>query len=764
MLNFVFVFIFPKKCAIMGCHNSKFYAKDFQKMRNIKIKLITLVSLLALLAGLFSTVIFADGITTKATGYTSASDVEYSQKDGYITNWGARGEVATFLSKYAQDFYTGTYVYDKMSLVSGGSGTSDAMYSDLYEKLQTLMKSKHTHITSYNETRPLYCITDCVSNDTSTISSFYSGTTVSGTWDSGQTWNREHTWPNSKGLDGSDENDIMMLRPTAKSENFSRSNTAYGESSSYYDPGKSVHGDCARIALYVYVRWGNTGKMWGSSGVIENLDILLKWMAEDPVDTWEMARNDAVQSITGTRNVFVDYPEYAWMLFGRDVPDGISTPSSSMSSSDNDGTENEEEPTTPSNPDTGESFSASFVSSELGLTNAQNFTSAALGEVTVTAAKGGNTNGNVPKFYSSGSALRFYNGNEISFLANEGYKIKSITITAPSSSYYIKSGAYSLTNGVASGVGTADFVITPSDPTGVVTLRNLSSSQIRISKVEVVYERIAVEPVKIEGLAYNLTLHFSFDVHLYIPAGEAYKVSDEFLKRTEYVVKSDTPYYMMTKKVNANAVEDDISFVIEMADGATTEIKLNIVTYSKTVMDGNYTSYAKRLMYSMLNYVKEVYTYENKSCAEVSEILSSEKYSSYKTQDSEDYGTLGNVSEIKGCITGATLVLGSSPSFQFSVSDSFTGSISIKIGVQEWTCTYSNVGTGRKIVVDNLLVNRINEMIEITVTPTANTAKHGTYSLASYINGIKDSEKGYACAVALYNYGVVAKEYSNSLK
>ena len=44
---------------------------------------------------------------------------------------------------------------------------------------------------------------------------------------------------------------------------------------------------------------------------MESLDVLLLWMEQDPVDTWELGRNDAVQAITGTRNVFVDYPEYA---------------------------------------------------------------------------------------------------------------------------------------------------------------------------------------------------------------------------------------------------------------------------------------------------------------------------------------------------------------------------------------------------------------------------------------------------------------------
>ena len=270
------------------------------------------------------------------TGYTSAADVQYVKNGQYVANWGARGEVCVFLSSYAQNFYTGSNTFEALSQLTGGSSQSNAPQSALYSALKSFMTGKHSYQTSYNATRSLFCYTDCVLSNYSKISSFYSGKTLSGTWDGGSTWNREHTWPNSKGLGGNDENDIMMLRPTSVSENSSRGNTAYGESGSYYkpdgeNPPASVKGDVARIMLYVYVRWGNTGKMWGQSGVMENMNVLLKWMKEDPVDTWEMGRNDAVQSITGTRNVFVDYPEFAWLLFGQDVPSGITTPS------DNDG-------------------------------------------------------------------------------------------------------------------------------------------------------------------------------------------------------------------------------------------------------------------------------------------------------------------------------------------------------------------------------------------------------------------------------------------
>ena len=249
----------------------------------------------------------------------------------YVYNWGERGEVATSLSESALDFYRENDTsYNELAALSGSTSTSSVPSSALYKALKSLMTSAHTHQTNYAETKELYRYTDC-ENGGGAISSFYSGKSIGPSWDGG--WNREHTWPNSKGLGGNDENDIMMLRPTSISENSSRGNTAYGKSSGFYNPNKEsngahdLRGDVARIFLYVYVRWGNTSYAWGASGVMESKEVLLEWMEADPVDTWELGRNDAVESITGTRNVFVDYPELCFIMFGEDIPLDMTTPS-----------------------------------------------------------------------------------------------------------------------------------------------------------------------------------------------------------------------------------------------------------------------------------------------------------------------------------------------------------------------------------------------------------------------------------------------------
>ena len=294
-------------------------------------RVMSVLLLLAMLCSVFS------GLTVSAAAAepTSAAEVVYRKDGDHVYNWGKRDTTATFLTTYAASYYTGSYSFDVLSKKSGSQATgAKAIYdSDLGKALHTMLASKQTHTTSYNETKELYRYTDCQQNEDK-ISSFYSGKAIGPGWGEGEDWNREHTWPNSKGLNGADENDIMMLRPTAVSENSNRGNDAYGEGRGFYDPNefkKQLHGDVARLMLQHLIRWGNTNKFYGSGGVLENRALLLKWLKEDPVDTWEMGRNDAVQSITGVRNVFVDYPELAFRLLGEEVPANYPTPSSGNS-------------------------------------------------------------------------------------------------------------------------------------------------------------------------------------------------------------------------------------------------------------------------------------------------------------------------------------------------------------------------------------------------------------------------------------------------
>ena len=268
-----------------------------------------------------------------------ASTITYSS----TSNSGTRNEVCTTLDgTSASSYYTSSYTFDNLSEQSS---------SQLLQSLRTLMTSTHRKISSYSNCKDYANKTDCENNDGRVVLLY---TSYSATMSQYNGWNREHVWPQSLGGGNTSGGgaDLHHVRPSDAGVNSSRGNKKYGNSnngtakygsnpavgvlggtysSTYFEPLDNVKGDVARICLYVYVRWGSN---WGADSITEvfqSVDVLLEWMELDPVDTWEMGRNEVVENIQGNRNVFIDYPEYAWLLFGRDVPSTLTTPSGEAS-------------------------------------------------------------------------------------------------------------------------------------------------------------------------------------------------------------------------------------------------------------------------------------------------------------------------------------------------------------------------------------------------------------------------------------------------
>lgn len=267
--------------------------------------------------------------------------VAVGQPTKYSTqyNSGQRDVVCTTLNGTSADKYYGSsYSYDKLS---------DMSESQLFSALQTLMRSTHTYTSSYNDCHYKADRTDCENEDKS-VSLIY--TAYSATMSQWNGWNREHVWPQSLGGGNTTGGgaDLHHIRPSDAVVNSTRGNKKYGNTnggtakygsnpasgylggyynSTYFEPVDSVKGDVARICLYVYVRWNSDWSATSITKVFQSIDVLLEWCEMDPVDTWEMGRNEVIEDIQGNRNVFIDYPEYAWLIFGREVPDDMVTPS-----------------------------------------------------------------------------------------------------------------------------------------------------------------------------------------------------------------------------------------------------------------------------------------------------------------------------------------------------------------------------------------------------------------------------------------------------
>ena len=271
----------------------------------------------------------------------SAAPATYSKQ----SNSGTRDEVCTSLAgTSAGSYYSGNYAYDYLD---------DLSSSALFSSLQTLMRSTHNDITSYNDCKYEVWKTDCENNVITKATTLYTSFDMdSSYWDGTWTCDREHVWPQSLGGDNTSGGgaDLHHIRPAEKKVNGTRSNRLYGYAPNgtnvtgnnsslvggkyaskgdggYFEPLDNVKGDVARICLYVYVRWNS---QWGAESitkVFQSVDVLLEWCELDPVDTWEMGRNEVIQNIQGNRNVFIDYPELAWLIFDRDIPNDMTTPS-----------------------------------------------------------------------------------------------------------------------------------------------------------------------------------------------------------------------------------------------------------------------------------------------------------------------------------------------------------------------------------------------------------------------------------------------------
>ena len=159
-------------------------------------------------------------------------------------------------------------------------------------------------------------------------------------------WNREHTFPRSRGgfnsikaddtANGKDifwnttkdslrhgNSDAHALRAADGPENSARGNLFYGQ---YNGPSGTLgkfKGDVARSIFYMAVRYNGLDVVNGypesTVGQFGDLATLLDWHRNDPPDDFEMNRNNVVYTWQFNRNPFIDYPDLVEYLWGNMV-------------------------------------------------------------------------------------------------------------------------------------------------------------------------------------------------------------------------------------------------------------------------------------------------------------------------------------------------------------------------------------------------------------------------------------------------------------
>ena len=234
---------------------------------------------------------------------------------------------------------TGTYYKN----ANGKSGES------LRSALAVIISNPHS-VVSYDGLISAYEKTDTrpdgyVRDWYSCVTNYRHGKDTGGYSKEGDSYNREHSVPQSWFSKASPmKSDIVHVVPTDGYVNNRRSSYPFGEvstvkysaaqnycrlgssktagySGTVFEVPDEVKGDMARIYFYMATRYKEKCGGWGgniftSDGMVKwELDQMMAWSKQDPVDAREIARNNAVQEVQKNRNPFVDYPgleDYIW--------------------------------------------------------------------------------------------------------------------------------------------------------------------------------------------------------------------------------------------------------------------------------------------------------------------------------------------------------------------------------------------------------------------------------------------------------------------
>ena len=160
-------------------------------------------------------------------------------------------------------------------------------------------------------------------------------------------WNREHVWPKSHGFPDENDNaytDVHNLKPSDRSVNSSRGTKDYDYGGSQHseatecltdsdswEPSDSVKGDIARILFYMVVRYdpgydhdNNSFDLelvdyttpGNNDPILGKLSSLIQWHIDDPVDDFEINRNEIIFGFQENRNPFIDHPNLVNFLWG----------------------------------------------------------------------------------------------------------------------------------------------------------------------------------------------------------------------------------------------------------------------------------------------------------------------------------------------------------------------------------------------------------------------------------------------------------------
>lgn len=267
---------------------------------------------------------------------------------------------AAYDEKYLNKDFAPTY-YDGLNL----NQDSESFKKDLSVIISTGYVRK-----GYSELATLYKTSDIDPNDPTKVICLYTKNSLDNTSAAVGGWDREHVWAKSHGFPAEQtyvENDVTIkyentdpytdahhLRPATATINRTRYDYDFGELDETavlnyedefgnkickdlrtFEPADHCKGDVARMLLYMDTRYGFTYPFnlklvddahttgTNGNGRVGNLQTLLKWHYQDPVDNYEIYRNNVIYDTwQHNRNPYIDHPEYVSIAYPNNYDTG----------------------------------------------------------------------------------------------------------------------------------------------------------------------------------------------------------------------------------------------------------------------------------------------------------------------------------------------------------------------------------------------------------------------------------------------------------
>lgn len=265
----------------------------------------------------------------------------------------------------------------------------------------------------------------------------------------------------------------------------------------------------------------------------------------------------------------------------------------------------------------------------------------------------------------------------------------------------------------------------------------------------------------------SLTLYSDFVYNVYVPKKDnvvSITVAGALceLGKLEVVTIDGVEYYHVKYNVSVDGACESFDLVLELqifeGKAHTVTWTLDVVSYVKKLLDGNYSNTVKTLAKDILSYVRAAYGYAGADASytdRIDAIIGADYDSTAKPNTSVD-----SVLDYDG-LSAATLELSSAPAFRFYIDGSYDASLyKFTVGGTTPNCEILTDEEGKTYIKVYVYAYLMTETVCYTID---GTEIGGAYNLKSYYEfAIKEGdEKLITLVERLWKYSESANNYRN---